>query len=29
VPVYEKFAEGFEIADLRNAGAMLAQPSAQ
>ena len=29
VPVYEKFAEGFEIADLRNAGAMLAQLSAQ
>jgi predicted ATPase/DNA-binding winged helix-turn-helix (wHTH) protein len=28
VPVYEKFAEGFEIADLRNAGAMLEQLSA-
>jgi predicted ATPase/DNA-binding winged helix-turn-helix (wHTH) protein len=27
VPVYEKFAEGFEIADLRNAGAMLEQLS--
>jgi predicted ATPase/DNA-binding winged helix-turn-helix (wHTH) protein len=28
VPVYEKFAEGFEIADLRHAGAMLEQLSA-
>jgi predicted ATPase/DNA-binding winged helix-turn-helix (wHTH) protein len=28
-PVYEKFTEGFEIADLRNAGAMLEQLSAR
>jgi predicted ATPase/DNA-binding winged helix-turn-helix (wHTH) protein len=28
-PVYEKFAEGFEIADLRNAGAMLERLSAR
>jgi len=27
-PVYEKFAEGFETADLRHAGAMLEQLSA-